>query len=270
MSIRLPTASGFAEISHLAIPFPDEPFLHCTECVSGRHERLGIERASETPPLSAADLAYLRWILGHHVAVCIWRLLADALRETRAPSRDESQPGRAVFLLDAYSAMLVYTGSCTAEVYKTTLRPKMMATSPAFSGAWARDYEPLRKLVKVHSLDRTGPLAQAYRANVAVHISQAKRLVPDGVSLLQSSHGSAAKVTDEERELFDRFFRIHRARCCRWQFGKQLVSRISIVLDDLRRQPLPPEVCAEPESHPALAVEKTLQRLVDIVAEEVQ
>jgi hypothetical protein len=104
----------------------------------------------------------------------------------------------------------------------------MMKTSPSFSGTWARDYERVLDLVRRVSPAPRCAFSVAYRTMRTIHMSQAKRLVPDGASLLKAAgrHG-ANETTDLERELFDRFFLTERKAGCGCSFRVQLVRRMN-------------------------------------------
>jgi len=83
---------------------------------------------------------------------------------------------------DVYSALLLYTGSCTADVYASAIRPAMADADPAFSGRWASDYEPLpsllREIRRIQSSRRLASLLRAVRPNQLVHMSIACRWYP--------------------------------------------------------------------------------------------
>jgi hypothetical protein len=260
------------QVERLAMPMPDQKFLLCDECRRQSHAPLDVENEATLPghllpPAADAPLAVYRWMLGHHVAICSWRLLADLLETAlRKPSRTAEILEEGAFLVDVYSAMLTYAGSCTAETYAQCVRPRMMEVSPSFSGTWARDYEYAQYLEHRLSPDPHGAFGIACRKMAILHMSQAKRLVPGGVSLLKAAGRHAAnRASEPERELFDRFFLTERRAGCQWSFHTQLVRRISQIVCDLRMRPLSLVGYDEPAVQPALSCEATLGRLASIV-----
>ncbi|MFT7839907.1 L-tyrosine 3-hydroxylase [Saccharothrix sp. BKS2] len=224
-------AAPATDLPALRLPMPDAGFTDCaTPC----------RPSPPLPPIDAAAdpdaLGWYRWMLGHHVAVCVWRLLCDHLPET------PHQPGAGdvvADLYDAYSALLLYSGSCSPQTYATVIRARMKARHPAFSGTWARDYEQVSEL-----LGRFRPFAgervkRALKVNRLVHMTVAKRLVPQGKSLLRESGMDPTRTVDTDRDRFDEFFGVDRAEVCRDEFADQLAGRVRLVLDDLADRPDP-------------------------------
>jgi L-tyrosine peroxygenase len=217
LPMSLPTAT--VDLDRLRLPMPETPFAECGGC---------------TPPLPGSRpavgddhvMGLYRWVLGHHVVFCVWRLMCDYLSQTGSEDA-------LVELYDAYSALLLYAGSCTEEVYAAAIRSRMAACHPGFSGMWARDYERVHEL-----LSRVRPitgrrLQRAVRFNCLVHVTVARRLVPLGGSLRRDSGNQASVTTDAERDLLDSFFRTERAPVCRHDFADQLTRRIILTLTDL-------------------------------------
>ncbi|MDR6593482.1 L-tyrosine 3-hydroxylase [Saccharothrix longispora] len=225
---QAPTATG---LPPLRLPMPDAGFADCAP---------PCRRPPLPPPVGVeADpdaLGWYRWMLGHHVAVCVWRLLCDHLPEAPAnPAAGEVVAD----LYDAYSALLLYSGSCSPQTYATVIRARMKARHPAFSGTWARDYEQVSEL-----LGRFRPFAgervkRALKTNRLVHMTVAKRLVPQGKSLLRESGMDPTRTVDTDRDRFDEFFGVDRAEVCRDEFADQLADRVRLVLDDLAARPDP-------------------------------
>ncbi|HEX8867574.1 MAG TPA: hypothetical protein VF821_18090, partial [Lentzea sp.] len=139
---------------------------------------------------------------------------------------------------------LLYSGNCTPEQYERILRPEMKATDPAFSGTWARDHERLpclmRTLSRVHPGESTKPVTDSYYANRLVHIAVARRLVPDGASLLQQAHRGGTGPTPSERDVYDRFFLVLRAEICARGRAAQLLERLALILCDVALHGLEP------------------------------
>lgn len=212
----------------LTMPMPDQPFTPCAHTpVEPTH-----------PPTTVPDephRPFYRWILGHQAAICVWRLLAHALTHTSTDRATE----HAVALYHAYSALLLYTGSCTPETYSTTIRPRMRDHDPAFSGTWARDHDPVRDgLQRIHPARGT-PLRQAVLLNRLIHMAIGHRLVPNDRSLLQlSGHDPHTPPTEHNRAQFDEFFKVHRQATCQHTFTAQLTHRLHLVHTDLAAHPV--------------------------------
>lgn len=216
----------------LAVPMPNEPFASCT------HESVeSVEPA--LPPVTVPDAprrAFYRWILGHHGSVCVWRLLAEAL------ARGDAGVEHATALYHGYSALLLYSGSCTRETYNAAIRPRMRERDEAFSGTWARDYDPLRSgLQRVHPAPGT-PLRRAVLLNRLVHMTVGHRLVPNDRSLLRlAGRDPHIPPSESERAQFDDFFMIHRQPVCRHEFAAQFSHRIELIRADLAACPVDAE-----------------------------
>ncbi|MGM1063884.1 L-tyrosine 3-hydroxylase [Saccharothrix sp. Mg75] len=225
-------AAESTDLPALRLPAPDAALADCVPPCR-RPPALRLPDA-----LSDADsLGWYRWVLGHHVAVCVWRLLGDRLSDALRPDAPEEAGDAVAGLYDAYSALLLYSGSCSPETYATVIRARMKARHPAFSGTWARDYEHVSDL-----LGRFKPVAgdrvkRALRTNRLVHMTVAKRLVPRGKSLLRESGMDPTRVTDADRDRFDDFFGIARAGVCRAEFDDQLADRVALVVEDLAARP---------------------------------
>ncbi|SER51391.1 hypothetical protein [Lentzea albida] len=187
-----------------------------------------------------SDRAFYRWMIGHHLTFGVWRMLADVLADAgRTGGLSEAGTARAAWWYDCYSALLLYAGSCTPEVYARSIRPRMAATHPAFSGLWARDHEWVAGLLSTLSLPRDGVLKRALKRNRLVHMTVAQMLVPGGASLFKGHGGRAANgVTDAERDLFDEFFLVHREAVTQAGFTAAMLTRLGAVRDDLAADPI--------------------------------
>lgn len=160
-------------------------------------------------PVDAAPLFWYRWITGHQISFVLWRAIADVL--VRHP--DHSPPPDELDLLttcvDGYSAMLLYSSTVPRDHYHTHTRVRMALQHPSFSGAWAPDYRPTRRLFRgrVPWQGDCAALDEAVDRNRRMHDHVADHLVPDGRSLLQASAGSTtAAVSREKEDLYDNFF----------------------------------------------------------------
>jgi len=188
---------------------------------------------------SVTEIARFRWILGHHAAFLTWRTAYRALTAVLA-REDEEAVRLAATAYDVYSALLLYTGSCTADVYASAIRPAMAAADPAFSGRWASDYKPLPNLLqeirRTQSSRRLAPLLRAVRTNQLVHMSVASRLVPDGVSLLrEAGYDRRSPVTNRQRAVFDEFFAVEHGPVSYAEMRHQIRGVFGAALSDLGR-----------------------------------
>jgi hypothetical protein len=197
-----------------------------------------------TAPEEPVDRAVHRWFLGHHGAFLVWRFLLTAL--DRLTREHDSQLVRLAALgYDAYSVMFAYSGSCSRELYEDVIRPKMVAFDPAFSGRWARDYEPLPGLLR-RARTALGPaaaepLCAASKANLVAHMEVMRKLVPDGQSLLRESGRTRVATTDAERARFDEFFLVSRENVCASRYRAHGAAVLSAIGRDLVKHPLRPE-----------------------------
>ncbi|MET0133431.1 MAG: L-tyrosine 3-hydroxylase, partial [Kibdelosporangium sp.] len=170
-------------------------------------------------------------------AFCVWRLMSENL--AAAVAGREGALAVTSALYDSYSALLLYAGSCTPQVYDTVIRSKMKACDPAFSGTWARDYrQVLVRLAEVAPAPGS-PLKAAIKFNRLVHMSVAARLVPVGGSLLRDSGREAhAAPSRLEGDLFDTFFLTSRQPVCVHDFVAQLRLLTAKILTDLGQHPV--------------------------------
>ncbi|MFI9637960.1 hypothetical protein ACIHAX_35225 [Nocardia sp. NPDC051929] len=231
----------------LYLPPPASAFIPCRHTdlsPRGVPWHTSISATAYAPP-SVEDAAVYRWILGHHASFCVWRLLAQALRDLSAGSKSTSAlVDRTALLLDAYSVLILYAGSCSTEIHGKTIRPLVMAADPAFSDRWARDYEPvhplLREISATHHLSKFTPLSNALKSNLIVHRAAAAHLVPNGESLLRKySDDPMEPPTEAQQEINDRVFLVERIPICSNEFFAQFATRLGQVRSDLVHRPLP-------------------------------
>ncbi|HEX7302263.1 L-tyrosine 3-hydroxylase [Lentzea sp.] len=197
-----------------------------------------------TAPEDPAGRAVHRWFLGHHGAFLVWKFLSVSLDRLIRES-DSRLVALAALGYDAYSVMLAYSGSCSREVYEELIRPMMVAFDPAFSGRWARDYEPLPGLLR-RARTALGPaaaepLSAASKANLLAHMEVMRKLVPDGQSLLRESGKARVPTTDAERARFDEFFLVSRENVCASRYTAHRTAVLSAIDQDLAEHPLRPE-----------------------------
>jgi L-tyrosine peroxygenase len=226
LATSLPTSlpTSAVDLDRLRLPMPDTPFAECGGCTP-------LPPRSRPPHGDEHVMGLYRWVLGHHLVFCVWRLMCDY----SSPTGSEDALAD---LHNAYSALLLYAGSCTEEVYAAGIRARMAACHPGFSGMWARDYERVHQLLGQVLPAAGRRLKRAVRFNRLVHIAVAKRLVPSGGSLRRDSGNQASVTTDAERNLLDSFFLIERAVVCRHEFADQLMCRIILALTDLAIHPV--------------------------------
>jgi hypothetical protein len=248
---RVADSGPLSTVDRLLLPPPSD---HLPRCKPDCEQPTGGVRdllTADVPESASAALgdesahASYRWLLGHHAAFCVWRLLRETLFELSeiAAPRPELFDS-ASLLYEAYSVFLLYSGSCSAETYLTAIRPRMVAAHPAFSGRWARDYEAIPGLLRRVKARHPGPageeLKRAARTSHLVHVAMAAHLVPDGTSLLQESGRSPAHPpTEDERTLLDRFFQVSRTELCRRTVLAQFLRRLTQVVCDLSLSPMP-------------------------------
>ncbi|SCF02209.1 hypothetical protein GA0074695_2918 [Micromonospora viridifaciens] len=191
-------------------------------------------------PDSTDALYWFRWITGHQVTMLLWNLMG-ALVASIAEGEDADD--RTLTDLESctngYTAMLQYSGSCSPEIYQALIRPRMYLQHRGFSGLWAADFAPLRRLLRGQAMPwMTGPagarLVAAVATNRAAHEAVAARLVPAGKSLLQQSvAGTAVRPTPRTAAIFDNFFMTIRAPVGRDAVVAQLLHRVRAVALDL-------------------------------------
>ena len=206
-------------------------------------------------PLSAqARLFSFRWMIGHQTAFILWQLLA---RDLAAATSDDGMAAavasRLGCFIDGYSAMLLYCGSCPRQVYHDVIRVSMEAHYSGFSGSWARDYGPVRKLLR----DRTGGiglLASPHsELNEVIHERIARKLVPSGTSLFQAAASKQVTRVWRRSELFavyDSYFLTSRVSVPVEMVLVQLARRLRAIRADLAVNGLYPAWAASDQDEP--------------------
>lgn len=209
-------------------------------------DRMDYELVGPTPE-DVERLFWFRWIAGHQVSFILWRTIGDVLR---SHSDNVPTPRQLVALtacVDGYSAMLLYSATVPRDHYHAQLRVRMATHHPSFSGSWASDYRPLRRLfrgrVRWFGKPSCAALREAVELNRRTHDHIADLLVPDGRSLLQMYAGSAeASVSQEKEELFDSFFMVVRRPVSRAEVIAQLNSRVAEIATDLASNGFYPKI----------------------------
>ena len=224
---------GEIDLDRLLLPMPGTPVSQC----DGPAYQRSVPGAT-TWVLSADEntRAWYRWLVGHQASFCVWRLMSEALAMVEAGRADAAATVTALY--DSYSALLLYSGSCTAETYASVIRSRMRACHPAFSGTWARDFrDVLARLARVAPAAGS-PLKGAVKFNRLVHMSVAARLVPSGGSLLRDSGHDTEQPSREEGDLLDSFFLTDRGELCARDFLAQLRRLTQTMLTDLGHRAL--------------------------------
>ncbi|GHJ42952.1 hypothetical protein Cs7R123_02940 [Catellatospora sp. TT07R-123] len=221
-----------------------------------------------TPPLfepahAAERLYWARWMTGHQATIGIWTCMRGLLTRA-AEHRTPSLLQAAADLTDAYTALLLYCGSCPRRIYEDAIRPVMHRFHPAFSGKWSRDHRALVRCAEAltHRWQDADPAPlTAYRLagrrNGRAHIAVARTLVPDGVSLFRR-HATAAPDQPADpphaEDLFDAFFAVRRtASAPARPVAAQTCDRLTAILLDVRANDLYPRWVPDARRHPGQA-----------------
>lgn len=225
-----PSPGGLFEIEELYVPVATERLLPRCAMPARGFEPGGVA----VPPQDFPAVAWFRWIVGHQLLFMQWRLLEDSLK--RVLGRDLFGLGRAwsaEALLDLCSVLFLYCGSCTPATYLAVLRPAMVRAHPAFSGEWAVDYRAIPRLVR-EVFYRHRQVRKAWLLNQRIHAAVARQLVPGQPSLLRrAGRRLGAGPSEEEAELFDCFFQVHRTSLCEQGFYGQLSHWLAKATGDL-------------------------------------
>ncbi|OLZ43652.1 hypothetical protein [Amycolatopsis keratiniphila] len=198
-------------------------------------------------PSSSDALYWFRWITGHQVTFLLWHLMGAHVKAIAAGRpADEATLTSLESYTHGYSTMLGYSGSCPVEVYQTLIRPRLYLQHRGFSGLWAADFAPLRRLLRGHEQPwMTGPagarLAAAIATNLSAHEALADRLVSGGKSLLQErAPDTVVRPSARTTALFDNLFVTLRAPVDRDTVIAQLFRRLRAVRLDLATNRLDP------------------------------
>lgn len=226
----------------LVLPMPGKPYACPRPHAAQEAWRWPVAiREVPSPPTEERERSWYRWLLGHQASFCVWRLMCDEL-SALSPEREDADGAaamdRVAELYDGYSALLLYSGSCTPEIYHSVVRHNMVSVHLAFSGTWARDYERTLTLLSEHAEQRSPALMAALKTNRLTHMAVAKRLVPSGNSLLREAGAAHAPVTETDRQRLDAFFGTARGAVCREDLTAGLRRRVAAILRDVEQYPL--------------------------------
>nr|CAA55748.1 lmbB2 [Streptomyces lincolnensis] len=254
--LTLPLASpGSSPAAHRRFGrFPAALAGHLADPVAGVPANAAVDL---TDPLGVDRLFWFRWITGHQVTFVLWQLLASVLAESaEGPGGEARAAERARRYVRGYSLMLLYTSSCPRSVYDRLIRPHLALQHRHLSGAWARDYHPVRSLLRGRlpaGLD-DAPLREECRLNHHVHEGIAAKLVPSGVSLLQQTNQHQEQRflhRDRLSSLYDCVFLTVRAPASYEQVVTQLVRRLHAIGQDLAANGLYPAYAPSGHEEPA-------------------
>ncbi|WP_306796456.1 L-tyrosine 3-hydroxylase [Nocardia sp. XZ_19_369] len=210
-----------------------------------------------TRPVEEERLFWYRWIAGHQLSFLLWRAMCDVVwHHPEDDGPDERELDLLTTCVDGYSAMLLYSSTVPRDHYHAYTRVRMALQHPAFSGTWAPDYRPVRRLFRGKMPWQDDPacaaLDEAVARNEVTHSHIADHLVPDGHSLLQKSAGApGVSVSREKEDLYDNFFLTVRRPVSHAEFVAQLDSRIAELAADLEYNGLYPNV--DGRHHPVVA-----------------
>ncbi len=198
-------------------------------------------------------LFWFRWITGHQTTFILWQLLAQAVRRGTGNDLALADQERCRVLVRGYSTMLLYTGSCPRTVYHRIIRPSMVLYHPGFSGSWARDFGPVRRLLRVDDERSDTPLGRERALNVSIHDGIAEKLVPTGQSLLKTA-ASQEDVTWRRSVLavlYDMYFLTLRAPVPAEIVVRQLIRRLHAIGWDIASNGLYPAGASSAAERPA-------------------
>jgi len=193
---------------------------------------------------------WFRWVTGHQVVFIFWHVLAKELAYMEATGLDGARLDCCSRILQGGALIFEYTGSCSREYYHNYVRPFMTLAHKGFSGHWALDYRGLPQLIKRMTraacpallIDQQQAVRCAYQLHQRSHYSVAKRLVPEGASLLKNAKREGVALEEVQQHhymMYDFFFLVHRTTVSRKQLERSLRRRINAIQMDLHSHPLP-------------------------------
>jgi len=223
-------------------------------------------------------LFWFRWITAHQTTFLLWQLLAAIVQESEAAHVEhEELAAQARSLVCGYSLMLMYASSAPRDIYGRVIRMPMARQHVNLSGAWARDYSPVRRLIRGEVTLGSGVATEALRRecelNEQVHEGIADKLLPSGVSLLRSPkpEGGRAMPRNTLLWLYDGIFLTSRAAVSHDTVARQLVRRLHAIFLDVTANDLYPSFAPSThEESPRLRMPELMQRkaaLTDCVLE---
>lgn len=179
---------------------------------------------------SPSTIGYFRWITGHQLSCMVFQALSGQLLKDDPPEKDLET------LCKFYSFLMLYTCSCTRETYNDLIRNFMMHSHACFSGTWAGDFYPVKKLKKrLEGRSEYDGFRQAFKQAWQVHALVGAWLVGTEPSLLKENNDASFL---QEKQLdksfrFDSFFLIRRGSFRHSHFEEQLARRIGAIWRDI-------------------------------------
>ncbi|WP_410658129.1 hypothetical protein [Amycolatopsis sp. lyj-112] len=246
--------AGWAAPDEHGSTLPGEPGVHRL----GEHPRPDAVAALEPPDGTTVDRVFwFRWITGHQTTFLVWQLLAAAMAEAENHPGSDEALRQARHYVRGYSLMLLYTSSGTREIYNRVIRAVIARQHPHLSGSWARDYGPVRSLLRGRvSFD--GPagaaLAEECRLNERIHEGIAAKLVPSGPSLLQTARNTQNGLRGRRgmlQTLYDGIFLTVRAPMSYESVVVQLIRRLQAINLDIAANTLYPRFAPSEGEEPS-------------------
>jgi L-tyrosine peroxygenase len=224
-------------------------------------------------------LFWFRWITAHQTTFLLWQMLGAILQESEAADVEhEELAAQARLLVCGYSLMLMYGSSAPRHIYGPVIRMPMARQHVNLTGAWARDYSPVRPLIRGKVAVGSGVAAETLRRecelNEQVHEGIADKVLSSGqVSLLQNPKpkGRRQMSRDTLLWLYDGIFLTCRAAVSQHEVASQLVRRLHAIFLDVTANDLYPSFAPSVhEEPPRLRTPEVMQRkaaLTDCVLE---
>lgn len=240
---------------------------------------------SSLRPVDQSDvdrIFWYRWITGHQVTFAIWQILAAVIDEGRSDLGVgmAELASKARLLVCGYSLMLLYAGSPTREIYSRVIRASLARQHANLSGAWARDFAPIRPLLRGKVNLAPGPKASALRREcelaAQIHEGVALKLVPSGISLLQQDNdrrGPWRMPHVSLMWLYDGVFLTNRMNVSYPAVAGQLTRRLHAVVLDVAVNGLSPSFASSQHEEPPILTtrdvverkESFLQTMLDLM-----
>lgn len=199
-------------------------------------------------------LFWFRWIVGHQLTFILWQLLAGVLAEAAARPEDSDQLAeQATLLVRGYSLMLLYSSSPPRRIYDPVIRSVMARQHVHLSGAWARDFGPVRGVFRGRVPVDDAALLRECAVNERVHECIVEKLTPGTPSLLQTATGTGPRHwrNAELLTLYDCIFLTLRSPTSHPRMVIQLLRRLRCVDQDLAANALYPDVASSLDEEPA-------------------
>ncbi|WP_395368786.1 L-tyrosine 3-hydroxylase [Streptomyces tubercidicus] len=214
--------------------------------------------------LETERVFWFRWITGHQTTFILWQLLAPLLDEHQAPETGpehrrwaDAAARRARCLIRCFSLMLLYTSSPPRDIYERVIRNPMARQHAHLSGAWAKDYGPVRPLVRgrisLGGAAEAAALAEECVLNEKVHEGISAKVMETGVSLLLTPHErreTPPMARDTRRWLYDQIFLTTRLPVSHDDLVRQLLRRVHTILLDFTACGLYPDYAPSAQDEP--------------------